>query len=634
MGERKIGRAALGRNADWNRLVDEAGAGFRERDGELAALIDREDGNGLTEYINKVRGRIKELFPLDFESCALEPETASVVHMDGYAVENVSIQSMPGYYVPINVYVPEGKKGPYPAVLVPMGHYPEGKCFENNRIMCAGFAKKGIMAATFDPICQGERDLFPERQADNLGNDMWAVMEHMVPGTQAYMLGENLQSYFIWDGMRVLDYICSRGDADVSRIGCTGQSGGGTQTQFLAALDDRITVASPIHSTTQQMLNLRERGIGDVEQSPFGRDRGFSLDYADYVIAAFPKKIMLNVGLRDMFDIRGVRRAESELSEIYRILGHDGDFAVYEDDCEHVITKRVRQNAYRWFTKWFLGAEDDAEEETELPEKTKLRCLTKRSKTPVDILAERAASRRESEPAGKEDVARFMDVRAERYSFRLPEDGKPQRVILDCGAFGEAYGLVYPGGGERLRIVADFAGLGLAKDRAPGESVLELRPFGFETAVSKGSFGYDDETNMAYVPFVRGDTLARRRVGQILTALDFAEKELGPCGKTVLDVSGQGGVLALLAVICGGRADEIRASAMPASYAQYFGRRDYLIEESAVIPGLLRLADIPRLASLAGVPVTIKDAVGPLREKLDAADVRKLYAGAKNVAVT
>lgn len=203
----------------WNRIVDMFDESVCLRSAEVERILCRRDFQAAEERMRRIRKHIEELFPTDFKRCELSPEISGVIRMDGYRIENTVIQSMPGYYLPVNVYVPENRKSDkMPAVIVPMGHWPDGKWPGSNQILCANFAKKGIVAATYDPPCQGERDLFPDMQEQKKGDGMWGVREHLIPGIQCYLLGENLQSYFVWDGMRVIDYLCSRPDVDEDRM--------------------------------------------------------------------------------------------------------------------------------------------------------------------------------------------------------------------------------------------------------------------------------------------------------------------------------------------------------------------------------------------------------------------------------
>lgn len=622
-------------SAVWNRIVDLIDGKSYLRDCETETIIGRRDVQAALRHIQRIKKRIAELFPLNFRQCDLCAEITRVIQMDGYRIENTIIQSMPDYYVPVNVYIPERKEKKIPAVIVPMGHWPEGKKLSNNQILCANFAKKGIIAATYDPPCQGERDMFPEKQEEKLGDDMWAVMEHLIPGIQCYLLGENLMSYFLWDGMRVIDYLCSRPDVDPARIGCTGQSGGGTQTQYLTVLDDRIRVASPIQSVTKQTWGLRSGGVGDAEQSPIGRDRDFALDLADNLWAAFPKPVMLNIGLRDMFDLRGLRHVEAEAGSLYRLLGHGENFAVYEDDCEHIITEKIRKNAYRWFTKWFLGNEDDTEDEIKILGNSDLRCLNKKTKTTVDIVNERMLENLPQRCVTAEEICSLISAEADGYTILpLEENNESETFLLNTRSHNDIYCRLRRGSGNKLRMIIDLLPAVHKSSPAAGDEwVIELRPFGYQDTVSKKIFDYDNETNNSIAYLLSGGSMLSDRVSQILTVLDFTNKLSGGFDGITIDAAGQGGILAIIAALYDKRITGIKVKAMPASYRQFFGTRDYLLEESAIVPGIMKLTDIPEMAALAAVPIELSSVTGPAREALPVEAVKGLYKNAVNVSI-
>lgn len=140
---------------------------------------------------------------------------------DGYIVENISLESFPGFYVTGNIYRPaaEGKK--YAAVLSPHGHLQDKRLKEDVQYRCAVLARMGAVVFAYDMVGHG---------------DSHQVDEHKMP------IAMLLQT---WNSKRVLDYLLSRPDVDPERIGMTGGSGGGTQTFLLTAIDDRITASVP-----------------------------------------------------------------------------------------------------------------------------------------------------------------------------------------------------------------------------------------------------------------------------------------------------------------------------------------------------------------------------------------------------
>jgi len=142
--------------------------------------------------------------------------------MDGYIVENIAIESFPGFYITGNLYRPLQSGGKNAAILSPHGHWqtPPGRMREAVQYRAAFLARMGAVVFAYDMIGYGDSD----------------QTQHQIPITLL------LQT---WNSKRVLDYLLSRDDVDPERIGMTGASGGGTQTFVFAALDDRIKVSAP-----------------------------------------------------------------------------------------------------------------------------------------------------------------------------------------------------------------------------------------------------------------------------------------------------------------------------------------------------------------------------------------------------
>ncbi len=153
----------------------------------------------------------------------LKPMRHSLRQFDGYTVENVAFESLPGFFVTGNLYRPVGLAGKHPAILCPHGHSPtlEGRTLETAQQRCATLARMGAVVFAFDMIGYGD-----SKQCD-----------HKLPKAL------KLQAL---NGIRSVDFLLSLPEVDASRVGVTGESGGGTQTFLLTALDPRITVAVPV----------------------------------------------------------------------------------------------------------------------------------------------------------------------------------------------------------------------------------------------------------------------------------------------------------------------------------------------------------------------------------------------------
>lgn len=145
--------------------------------------------------------------------------------MDGYIVENIAIESFPGFYITGNLYRPLDEGGKHPAILSTHGHWKQpgniGRFRESMQLRCATFARMGAIVFAYDMVGYGESQ----------------QVTHEIP------IALLLQT---WNSRRVLNYLISRDDVDSANIGMTGASGGGTQTFILTAIDSRITASAPV----------------------------------------------------------------------------------------------------------------------------------------------------------------------------------------------------------------------------------------------------------------------------------------------------------------------------------------------------------------------------------------------------
>src|SRR5262249_18012892 len=157
----------------------------------------------------------------------------------GYRVEKVVYESQPRLHVPALLYVPAAGTPPYPGILFQMGHTLNGKAGDSYQRCCQGLAKLGFLVLAFDPMGQGGRVYYPNDSGTRTrlasSDD-----EHTVPGRQMLLVGDNATRLQVWDAVRSLDYLAAHPLVDPKRLGSTGQSGGGTLTMLLAAVDDRL----------------------------------------------------------------------------------------------------------------------------------------------------------------------------------------------------------------------------------------------------------------------------------------------------------------------------------------------------------------------------------------------------------
>ncbi|MGY5355650.1 acetylxylan esterase [Wenyingzhuangia sp. IMCC45467] len=189
-----------------------------------------------SQYQDKAtwKERVTELKACMFTAFGLDkapkmPDSKPIVtkkrKYDGYTVENIALEILPGVYTTGSIYKPYPLRGKKAVVVSPNGHFGDGRYRESEQIRCAMLAKMGAIVVNYDLFAWGESQLqFPST-------------------THRNSIASTIQ---VLSGMRLLDYVSTLKHADMSRVGVTGGSGGGSQTVFLAALDKRVTVSVPV----------------------------------------------------------------------------------------------------------------------------------------------------------------------------------------------------------------------------------------------------------------------------------------------------------------------------------------------------------------------------------------------------
>ena len=305
-----------------------------------------------------VRAKILELLGgLPDYNGPLNARVTGRIERSHYSIEKVIFESLPEFYVTADLYLPK-EGGKHPGVLMPMGHWEQGKLAAQP--MAANLAMKGFVVLAYDPVGQGERQQAYDRRIEaSLAGG--ATDQHFQAGAQSILAGENFARYRIWDAKRALDYLLSRPEVESEKIGCTGCSGGGTLTTYISALDPRIKVAAPacyINSWRQ----LFAGPTGDSEQSfPFFLSSG--LDVADYIELFAPKPWLINSTIGDFFPIEGARHAYQEALDWYRIYNAEDNIRWAVGPGPHGTPLEVREAIYEWMIRWLKDGRGNFREE-------------------------------------------------------------------------------------------------------------------------------------------------------------------------------------------------------------------------------------------------------------------------------
>jgi len=302
------------------------------------------------ERREEVRATLKSIVGPFPERTPLNPRITGTTTRNGIRMEKVVFESQPGFYVTGAVFIPEGLAGPAPGVLYLSGHAAEAFRSRAYMHIIQNLALKGFVVFAIDPVGQGERLQHWDEEAGRswIGG---STLEHSYPGAQCFVSGSSLARLMTWDAIRAIDYLVTREEVDPERIGVNGRSGGGTQTAYVSAFDERVLASAPENYITSFQRLIESRGLQDAEQNfPGGIAHG--IDMADLLLARAPAPTLVLATTRDIFNIEGTREVYDEILPAFSALGAAEHLVMVEDDAGHTSTLKNREALYAFFQEY------------------------------------------------------------------------------------------------------------------------------------------------------------------------------------------------------------------------------------------------------------------------------------------
>ena len=298
------------------------------------------------------------LWPLP-DKTPLKAKVFGLVDKGDYTVEKVYFESFPGHYVTGNLYKPKNITGKLPAVLCPHGHWAYGRLenqpLNSGQARAATFARQGYVAFTWDMV--GYND------STAITHDFANHKEGLV---QASLWGINLLGLQLWNSMRAVDFIESLPEVDRNRIGVTGESGGGTQTFLLYAVEDRIKVSAPVN-----MISSTMQGGCLCENTPLLR-----IDTNNMEIGACmaPRPLLMIAATGDWTKLTPTVEFPA-VQSVYKLFEAEDKVKFTQFDALHNYHKESREAVYGWFAHWLQGREESTpikEKSSSIPTLTEL----------------------------------------------------------------------------------------------------------------------------------------------------------------------------------------------------------------------------------------------------------------------
>ncbi len=287
-----------------------------------------------------LKADIRRLAGIRDEPAPLDLREYRTLQRDGYSITAVTYQSRPGFRVTGSLYRPDGR-GPFPGVIGVHGHWSQGRLAE--RVAQRGhiLAQLGYVVLLLDAFGSGERATRHgeyEYHGAQLGASLLGV-------------GRSLLGMQIEDNMHGVDLLQSLPEVNSDRIGVTGASGGGNQTMWLAAMDDRITAAVPVVSVgTFESYIANPNCI--CETLPGGLT--IMEEWGALALAA-PGALLILTALQDSnraFQVQEMVRSADDAREVFRLYGMEERLAYQVFNTPHGYWPEMQQHMVGWFNRW------------------------------------------------------------------------------------------------------------------------------------------------------------------------------------------------------------------------------------------------------------------------------------------
>ncbi|MBL9139582.1 MAG: acetylxylan esterase [Verrucomicrobiales bacterium] len=541
----------------------------------------------------------------------LRAEITGALDRPGFRVEKVVFQSRPGLYVTGNFYVPKDTPLPAPTILYLCGHSAHvhgSKTQYQDRTVW--YASHGYCVLSLDTLEFGEVPGM-HHGTHNLGMWHWLSLGYTPAGTE------------VWSAMRALDWLSTRREADASRIGVTGISGGGAMTWYLAALDERVAVAAPSCSTFtfgSQAEHWLARGQCDCIY--YHNAMGWDFPVVAGLIA--PRPLLITSGQKDaIFPPDGYHEVYRRGKRIYDFMAAGDSDRIREVDADvgHSDPPQFLKASREWMNRWLKGdlaplPESGPDLPMEAPED--LACLTElpRDASNFRVQDELTSPVRLREPRSLREWhqrrAQVVSGLKERVFGWFPtgRDAVPSRLSNPNVGWGTRYAACKdlaiesePGVWIQGRLFSPTGERGVVPlviyIKEPGERfyssdldellpflgrchLLEIRPRLSEKTMSFGEFS-DLERTAVWV----GRTVAAMQVWDILRSIDWAQRQFaGSSDRLILYGKNEFAALALYAALLDNRVSEVILNQPPSSHWR-----------GPALLNVLRVTDLPEVAA-------------------------------------
>ena len=310
-----------------------------------------------------------------FEKCDLEPKLLGTLQRDGYRIEKLLFQTIPGIWMTALAYVPD-RPGKLPAVLAVHGHWREAKVAPVVQARCIGLARLGFFVLAVDAFGAGERGI--ETGLGEYHGEMVGAL--LLP------LGIPLSGVQVYENMRAVDYLQSRPEVNPDKLAITGASGGGNQSMYAGAYDERFAAVVPVCSVGTYQAYL---GAACCMCEVVPGAMTFT-EEAGILSLVAPRALMIINASQDafQFSIGEARKSIANAQPVFELYGKGSHLRHAPFEWHHDYSQAMRETVCGFFTQHLKG-EGNGEPIPEKPIQTEefetIRCFPNGSR-PADYI--------------------------------------------------------------------------------------------------------------------------------------------------------------------------------------------------------------------------------------------------------
>jgi len=599
-------------------------AAYLRRNQRLAALRTPADIRSYQAWARATFVRLVGALP---ERSPLNVRTTGAFERERYRVEKLVYESQPGLFVTANLYLPKMGAAPYPGVLFQMGHSAPGKAYPLYQRCCQGLVQLGYVVLAFDPIGQGERTapVTPPRSP---------TQDHSLVGHKMLLVGETVTGAMLWDAIRSLDVLAAHTQVDARRLATTGQSGGGTLTMILAAMDERLAAAAVSSGNTENFAIdpfLAPGSSDDGEQDLIGSGQ-LAFDRWDMLWPMAPKPLLIAVSAHDFFGTyspayeRSGREEFGKLAHAYETLGARDKIEYFEQPLPHSLSYPMRLAIYNWFDRHLNHATrpiveepptNPETEETLSCGKTAVTARDFEGVSPVGLVAARAKNIRTPEQPG--DLRALLGMEPAPHEPELKTRGKtryrncevlaaevqtagqvwcPAWIFVPKIAWSRMLLLIEPNGRngawheEELYDQLATAGIAVCAPDVRGVGDMQGQ---FAPGAVAYARGHASEDQYAWASLILGRSLLGQRTADIVAYAQALVREY-PRTEVILAARDKMTVPALCAAALEPRVAKVYLVNPLSSWRSVAESENLTCPLANVVPNALAVADLPQIA--------------------------------------